>query len=208
MQRTAGAPGRAAERAFSSGFIVRGRAGGWHVQALCAQLPVVRQADLEACLSLIPRTRCRHAPRSRFGYLDCFRSWLVSKRQALPVNELRRGRLLSGWTPPELLEYLAHVDLRWLDWRFDGRDAAEGDRGIDGGCLPQGPLLTAVGGGARVGGGAGMIPLYAPRCGVEAFGARRDHSCVGGASGAMRVTVPGGDHLVLADHHVFTGCAV
>ena len=65
-------------------------------------------------------------------------SRLVSKRQALPVNELRRGRLLSGWTPPELLEHRAHVDLRWLDWRFDGRDAAEGDRGIDGGRLPQG----------------------------------------------------------------------
>src|SRR5450432_1858389 len=56
------------------------------------------------------------------GYLDYFRSRLVSKLEALPGRELRRSRLPSGWTPIELLKHLAHDELRWLEWRFEGRD--------------------------------------------------------------------------------------
>jgi uncharacterized damage-inducible protein DinB len=59
------------------------------------------------------------------GYLDYFRSRLVSKLDALPDGELRRSRLPSGWTPIELLKHLAHVELRWLEWRFEGRDVAD-----------------------------------------------------------------------------------
>ena len=55
------------------------------------------------------------------GYLDYFRSRLVSKLEALPAGELRRSRLASGWTPIELLKHVAHDELRWLEWRFDGR---------------------------------------------------------------------------------------
>jgi len=64
------------------------------------------------------------------GYLDYFRSRLVSKLQALPAGELRRSRLPSGWTPIELLKHLAYVELRWLEWGFEGRDVADpwGDR--------------------------------------------------------------------------------
>jgi Major Facilitator Superfamily len=68
--------------------------------------------------------------------------------------------------------------------------------------------LTAVGGGARVGGGAGMVLVYALPCGVGAFGAWRDHSYAGGTARIVRVTVSEGDHHGLADHHVFTGSAV
>ena len=56
------------------------------------------------------------------GYLDYFRSRLVSKLEALPAGELRRSRLPSGWTPIELLNHLAYVELRWLEWGFEGRD--------------------------------------------------------------------------------------
>jgi uncharacterized damage-inducible protein DinB len=56
------------------------------------------------------------------GYLDYFRSRLVSKLEALPAGELRRSRLPSGWTPIELLKHLAQDELRWLEWRFAGRD--------------------------------------------------------------------------------------
>ncbi len=42
------------------------------------------------------------------GYLDYFRSRLVSKLEALPGGELRRSRLPSGWTPIELLKHVAH----------------------------------------------------------------------------------------------------
>jgi hypothetical protein len=59
------------------------------------------------------------------GYLDYFRSRLVSKLDALPDGELRRSRLPSGWTPIELLKHLAYDELRWLEWRFEGRDVAD-----------------------------------------------------------------------------------
>jgi uncharacterized damage-inducible protein DinB len=67
------------------------------------------------------------------GYLDYFRSRLVSKLEALPGDELRRGRLPSGWTPIELLKHLAYVELRWMEWGFEGRDVADpwGDRRDD-----------------------------------------------------------------------------
>jgi uncharacterized damage-inducible protein DinB len=59
------------------------------------------------------------------GYLDYFRSQLVSKLEALPTGELRRSRLPSGWTPIELLKHLAYVELRWLVWGFEGHDVAD-----------------------------------------------------------------------------------
>jgi hypothetical protein len=43
----------------------------------------------------------------------------------LPGGELRRSRLASGWTPIELLKHVAHDELRWLEWRFEGRDAGD-----------------------------------------------------------------------------------
>jgi uncharacterized damage-inducible protein DinB len=59
------------------------------------------------------------------GYLDYFRSRLVTKLEALPDGELRRSRLPSGWTPIELLKHLAYVELRWLEWGFEGSDVAD-----------------------------------------------------------------------------------
>lgn len=64
------------------------------------------------------------------GYLGYFRDRLVSKLAALPADELRRSRLPSGWTPIELVKHLRYVELRWLEWGFEGRDAGDpwGDR--------------------------------------------------------------------------------
>ena len=59
------------------------------------------------------------------GYLDYFRSQLVSKLEALPPAGLRRTRLPSGWTPIELVKHLTYVELRWLEWGFEGRDVAD-----------------------------------------------------------------------------------
>ncbi len=59
------------------------------------------------------------------GYLDYFRSRLVSKLRSLPGGELRTSRLPSGWTPIELLKHLSYVELRWLEWGFDGREIAD-----------------------------------------------------------------------------------
>jgi hypothetical protein len=50
------------------------------------------------------------------GYLDYFRSQLVSKLEGLPGSELRRSRLPSGWTP---------LELRWLEGGFEGREVPD-----------------------------------------------------------------------------------
>ena len=55
------------------------------------------------------------------GYLDYFRSCVISKIEGLPQNALRQSRLPSGWTPVELLKHLTYVELRWLEWGFEGR---------------------------------------------------------------------------------------
>ncbi|KAB1935159.1 DUF664 domain-containing protein [Micromonospora sp. ALFpr18c] len=63
-------------------------------------------------------------------YLDYFRESVLAKVSALDETEVRRSRLPSGWTPLELLTHLRHVELRWIEWGFQGRQVAEpwGDR--------------------------------------------------------------------------------
>ena len=56
------------------------------------------------------------------GYLDYFRSRLLAKLRSLPEAELRTSRVPSGWTPLELLKHLRYVELRWIEWGFEGRD--------------------------------------------------------------------------------------
>ena len=58
-------------------------------------------------------------------YLSYFRDQLASRLRGLPADELRRSRLASGWTPLELLKHLTFVELRWLEWGFEGRAVAE-----------------------------------------------------------------------------------
>jgi len=58
-------------------------------------------------------------------YLSYFRSCLVTKVTELPATELRSSRLPSGWTPLELLKHLQHVEMRWLEWGFEGRDVPD-----------------------------------------------------------------------------------
>ena len=58
-------------------------------------------------------------------YLDYYRSRLVAKLAGLPAGELRASRLPSGWTPLELLKHLQYVEMRWLEWGFEGKDVGE-----------------------------------------------------------------------------------
>lgn len=55
-------------------------------------------------------------------YLDYYRSRLVAKLAGLPPGALRTSTLPSGWTPLELLKHLRFVELRWLEWGFEGKD--------------------------------------------------------------------------------------
>jgi uncharacterized damage-inducible protein DinB len=66
-------------------------------------------------------------------YLGYFRSRLADQLEALPAAELRRSALPSGWTPLELAKHLRYVELRWLEWGFEGRDVGDpwGDRDGD-----------------------------------------------------------------------------
>jgi uncharacterized damage-inducible protein DinB len=55
-------------------------------------------------------------------YLDFFRDRVVRKLEGLPPDELRSSRLMSGWTPIELIKHLTFTEMRWLEWGFEGRD--------------------------------------------------------------------------------------
>jgi hypothetical protein len=67
------------------------------------------------------------------GYLDYFRSVLVSRLESLDDAALRTSLLPTGWTPLELLKHLTFVELRWLEWGFEGREVPNpwGDRRND-----------------------------------------------------------------------------
>jgi hypothetical protein len=67
------------------------------------------------------------------GYLDYFRASVVRKVTVLAGSEQRTSRLASGWTPLELLKHLRFVELRWIEWGFQGHPVAEpwGDRRDD-----------------------------------------------------------------------------
>src|SRR5712675_716300 len=95
-------------------------------------------------------------------YLDYFRSRLVSKLEGLPGGELRRSRLPSGWAPIELAKHLAYVEMRWLEWGFEGRDRPDvwGDRKDGRWYVGPDETLTELGGGpvGELGGRAERVP--------------------------------------------------
>jgi uncharacterized damage-inducible protein DinB len=55
-------------------------------------------------------------------YLDFLRQGLVQKVESLPEDEQRTSKLPTGWTPVELLKHLTFVELRWIQWGFEGVD--------------------------------------------------------------------------------------
>ncbi len=55
------------------------------------------------------------------GYLDYFRSLVVSKTHGLSEDQMRVSLLPSGWTVLELVKHLTHVERRWLVWGFEGQ---------------------------------------------------------------------------------------
>jgi uncharacterized damage-inducible protein DinB len=73
------------------------------------------------------------------GYLDYFRSRILAKVEGLPEGELRQSRLPSGWTPLQLAKHLTFVELRWLEWGFEGREVANpwGDGEVDRWHVPE-----------------------------------------------------------------------
>ena len=59
------------------------------------------------------------------GYLDYFRSVVLAKVDGLSDDQLRGSVLPSGWSPLELVKHLTYVELRWLEWGFEGQPVDE-----------------------------------------------------------------------------------
>ncbi|MGA2295304.1 MAG: DUF664 domain-containing protein [Acidimicrobiales bacterium] len=80
------------------------------------------------------------------GYLDYFRSRIVDKVSQLSALQQRTSRLASGWTPVELIKHLTYVELRWLEWGFEGRDVGDpwGDRRDDHWFVDESESLAAL----------------------------------------------------------------
>ncbi len=81
------------------------------------------------------------------GYLDYFRSLVVSKVHGLSEAQLRVSLLPSGWTVLELVKHLTHVEQRWLVCGFDGQPVARpwGDSQERGFPLRCRQMLTGAG---------------------------------------------------------------
>jgi hypothetical protein len=58
-------------------------------------------------------------------YLDYFRTAAIARVEGLSDVESRSSRLASGWTPLELLRHLTFVEMRWLEWGFEGQSVQE-----------------------------------------------------------------------------------
>lgn len=67
------------------------------------------------------------------SYLDYFRTRVTEQVTTLDEASRRTSRLPSGWTPLELLKHLRFVELRWIEWGFEGKTVADpwGDRRDD-----------------------------------------------------------------------------
>ena len=67
-------------------------------------------------------------------YLDYYRNVLLAKLDGLGEEQLRSSILPSGWSPLELAKHLTYVEMRWLEWGFEGAEVEnpwgdhEGDR--------------------------------------------------------------------------------
>ena len=58
-------------------------------------------------------------------YLDYYRAVVLAKVDGLTEAQLRGSILPSGWSPLELVKHLTYVELRWLEWGFEGAPVAD-----------------------------------------------------------------------------------
>jgi hypothetical protein len=89
-----------------------------------------RDESFEVILSVVqefpgPTTPLPSRNEVFVAYLDFFRSTLIAKVEQLPERDLRSSRLPTGWTPLELVRHVTFVEMRWLEWGFEGRQVDE-----------------------------------------------------------------------------------
>ncbi|MET1062306.1 MAG: DUF664 domain-containing protein [Aeromicrobium sp.] len=75
-------------------------------------------------------------------YLDHFRSEVRRLATSLSAEQLERRVVPSGWSVPELVEHLVHMERRWLVWGFLGADVTDpqADRDADGRFVTRRPV--------------------------------------------------------------------
>lgn len=63
-------------------------------------------------------------------YLSFFRGRVIEKVSQLPEEALVTSILPSQWTPLGLVKHLTFVEMRWLEWGFEGQSVDDpwGDR--------------------------------------------------------------------------------
>jgi len=59
------------------------------------------------------------------GFLDYLRSTALRKIAGMDEADLRSSRLPSGWAPLELVQHLAYMERRWIEWGFAGEEVAD-----------------------------------------------------------------------------------
>jgi len=59
------------------------------------------------------------------NYLEWLREEVIVGVLSLSAGERRTTRLLSGWTPVELLSHVLHMERRWFLWGFLGEPVAD-----------------------------------------------------------------------------------
>jgi hypothetical protein len=59
------------------------------------------------------------------SYVDWYRATAIRKVEGLSDTDLRSTRLPSGWTPIELVNHLAFMERRWLQWGWGGVDVPD-----------------------------------------------------------------------------------
>jgi uncharacterized damage-inducible protein DinB len=83
-------------------------------------------------------------------YLDFFRERVIEKVTALPLDALVVSVVPTDWTALELVKHLTYVEMRWLEWGFEGQPVEDpwgdhvGDRWlVDSGETPE-SLIEAL----------------------------------------------------------------
>lgn len=58
-------------------------------------------------------------------YLDFFRERVMEKVGELPLDALIVSVVPTDWTALEMVKHLTYVEMRWLEWGFEGRPVDE-----------------------------------------------------------------------------------
>ena len=58
-------------------------------------------------------------------YLDYFRERIIDKVTSLPLDAMIVSVVPTDWTALELVRHLTYVEMRWLEWGFEGKSVDE-----------------------------------------------------------------------------------